>query len=100
VRAMMRRRTVWIMAIGCGLSVANLYYSQPLLADMADYFHVSARQMGVATTVAQVGYALGLLFFVPLGDLLERRGFILVMLGAVTLVSVHRYCVSSVKDVA
>jgi predicted MFS family arabinose efflux permease len=82
---MMSRRTVWIMAIGCGLSVANLYYSQPLLADMAGYFRVTARQMGVATTVAQVGYALGLLLFVPLGDLLERRGFILVMLAAVTL---------------
>jgi predicted MFS family arabinose efflux permease len=56
-----------------------------LLAEIAEDFHVTARQMGVATTIAQVGYALGLLFFVPVGDLLERRGFILVMQAAVTL---------------
>ncbi|MFO0888904.1 MAG: MFS transporter [Isosphaeraceae bacterium] len=79
------RRTIRIMAVGCGLSVANLYYSQPLLVDIGQAFGVGDREMGLATMLSQVGYAAGLLGFVPLGDMLERRGFILVMLGAVTL---------------
>jgi predicted MFS family arabinose efflux permease len=70
------------MAAACGITVANLYYSQPLLAEMARQFNVSQRQMGIVSALTQVGYALGLLFFVPLGDVLERRRLILVMLGA------------------
>src|SRR5436853_5692900 len=77
-------RTVWVLAAGCGLAVANLYFAQPLLADLADAFGVPAARMGLAATLAQVGYGLGLLFFVPLGDAVERRGLILTMLLAVT----------------
>lgn len=82
---MIERRTLRAMAVGCGLSVANNYYAQPLLADMGRYFHVDDRRMGLVAMLAQVGYATGLLLFVPLGDRLERRGFILAMLGAVTV---------------
>jgi predicted MFS family arabinose efflux permease len=78
------RRTVWVLAAGCGLAVANLYYAQPLLANLAGEFDVPAGRMGLAATLAQVGYGLGLLFFVPLGDVLERRGLILAMLLAVS----------------
>src|SRR3954470_9339437 len=78
------RRTVWVLAVGCGLAVANLYYAQPLLADLADAFEVPAGRMALAATLAQVGYGLGLLLFVPLGDALERRGLIVAMLLAVT----------------
>jgi predicted MFS family arabinose efflux permease len=81
---MTSRWTVGIMAVGCGLSVANLYYNQPLLAQMGHDFSVSAQQMGVVSTLGQAGYGLGLLLFVPLGDLLERRRLILTMLGATT----------------
>ena len=73
------------MAVGSGLAVANNYYAQPLLADMGHYFGVSDRRMGLVAMLSQVGYATGLLLFVPLGDRLERRSFILVMLGAVTV---------------
>src|SRR3954471_860089 len=82
---MLRRRTLWAMAVGCGLAVANLYYAQPLLADMGRYFGTTDRRMGLVAMLSQVGYALGLLLFVPLGDRLERRSFILTMLGAVTV---------------
>lgn len=82
---MIERRTLWAMAVGCGLSVANNYYAQPLLAEMGRYFAVDDRRMGLVAMLAQVGYATGLLLFVPLGDRLERRGFILAMLGAVTV---------------
>jgi predicted MFS family arabinose efflux permease len=82
---MIERKTLAAMAAGCGLSVANNYYAQPLLADMGRYFSVPDRRMGLIVMLSQVGFALGLLLFVPLGDRLERRSFILVMLGAVTL---------------
>ncbi|MFO0929684.1 MAG: MFS transporter [Gemmataceae bacterium] len=76
-------RTVWVLAVGCGLAVANLYFAQPLLAELAEAFDVPAGRMGLAATLAQVGYGLGLLFFVPLGDAVERRGLIVAMLLAV-----------------
>src|SRR4051812_942143 len=78
------RRTVAVLAVGCGLAVANLYFAQPLLADLAREFGVPAGQMGLAATLSQVGYGLGLLLIVPLGDALERRGLIVAMLLAVT----------------
>ncbi|MDP4126459.1 MAG: MFS transporter [Bacillota bacterium] len=74
-----------ILAISCGMSVANLYYSQPLLADMAQTFQVSARQMGTISMLTQTGYALGLFLFVPLGDIKEKKRLILYLLGAVSL---------------
>ncbi|KUO74208.1 MAG: MFS transporter permease [Desulfosporosinus sp. BRH_c37] len=76
---------LWVMAIGCGASVANLYYCQPLLADMAQTFHVSAGQIGNISMLTQLGYALGLFLFVPLGDMRERRRLIVIMLFAVTV---------------
>jgi predicted MFS family arabinose efflux permease len=69
-----------IMAIGSGIAVANLYYIQPLLADIGRTFAVSASAMGVVVMLAQLGFATGMLFFVPLGDISERRRLILVML--------------------
>lgn len=69
------------MAIACGITVANLYYNQPLLALLAREFHTSARAVGLIPTLTQVGYALGILLLVPMGDLLERRRLIVIMMG-------------------
>src|SRR5262245_15299002 len=77
-------RTLWALTIGCGLAVANLYYAQPLLPDIAAGFGVSDRLAGLAVTLAQVGYAAGMLLLVPLGDVLERRSLILATLLAVS----------------
>jgi predicted MFS family arabinose efflux permease len=73
-----------VLAVASGVAVANLYYAQPLLAGLATTFRVPADTMGLAATLAQVGYGLGLFFLVPLGDILERRGLILGLLAAVT----------------
>jgi predicted MFS family arabinose efflux permease len=72
-----------VMAVSCGLSVANLYYSQPLLADIQRDFGVSVREAGLIPMLTQVGYATGMLFFVPLGDMAEGRRLITTMLAAV-----------------
>jgi predicted MFS family arabinose efflux permease len=79
------RRLVLVMAIACAVSVANLYYIQPLLASMGDEFAVSAGQIGFVATMAQIGYACGLLLIVPLGDNYNQRKLIVGMLGAVTI---------------
>ncbi|HEY9261172.1 MFS transporter [Chitinophaga sp.] len=73
------RWNILIMALCTGLIVANIYYSQPLLVLMSDEFGVSESNAGQVTFFTQVGYALGLLFCVPLGDKLERKSQIVVM---------------------
>ena len=78
------RRLVWILAIACALAVANLYYIQPLLADIAHSFAVSESAVGFIATLTQLGYAAGLLFLVPLGDAINRRDLITYTLFAVT----------------
>lgn len=70
------RTTTLIFAIAAGLSVANIYYAQPLLGAMARDFGISPGAIGLVVTLTQVGYALGLIFIVPLGDLLDRRRLI------------------------
>lgn len=77
----MNRSIYWIMALAAGLVVANNYYNQPLLVDFARTFHATERQTGAVSVAAQLGYALGLLLFVPLGDKLERRALIGTLLG-------------------
>jgi predicted MFS family arabinose efflux permease len=69
----MDRRLVLLLAVACGATVANLYYAQPLLDVIARDLGVSAGAAGLLVTSSQVGYAAGLVFLVPLGDLLNRR---------------------------
>jgi len=66
-------RLVLLMAIACGAAVANIYYAQPLLSTIAQEFSISDGTAGLLVTASQVGYAIGLVLLVPLGDLLERR---------------------------
>lgn len=69
----MTRTVALVMAVACGMTVANLYYCQPLLDLISGGFGVSQGTASLAVTLTQVGYAAGLLFLVPLGDLLENR---------------------------
>ncbi|KLU25842.1 MFS transporter [Caballeronia mineralivorans PML1(12)] len=69
----MKQSIYWVMALAAGLVVANNYYNQPLLVDFAHTFRVTEGQAGVISVAAQAGYALGLLFFIPLGDKVELR---------------------------
>jgi predicted MFS family arabinose efflux permease len=65
--------TILLMAVGCGIDVADNYYHQPLLPQMAHGVHASEAWAGYLPALNQAGFALGLLLFVPLGDRLERR---------------------------
>ena len=76
------RRLVWLMAVTAGAVVANNYYNQPLLSEIAAEFGTSERSASLIATLTQVGYAMGLLFLLPLGDMLERRRILTVLLLA------------------
>jgi len=69
-----------IMSVASGLTAANLYYSQPLLEELSRFFHVTPTMIGTSSMLIQIGYALGLVFLVPLGDIKERRSLIMTML--------------------
>lgn len=79
------RRLLWLLAVAACLTVANLYYSQPLLPLIGGALHASPRGAGLISTATQVGYAVGMLLLVPLGDSLERRRLIVVMTAAVAV---------------
>ncbi|BDG09962.1 MFS transporter [Anaeromyxobacter paludicola] len=79
------RTQLAVLAVTAGVSVANLYYLQPLLALVGRDLGASLRELGLVSMLTQLGYAAGLFLFVPLGDALERRGLMLWLLGAVTV---------------
>jgi predicted MFS family arabinose efflux permease len=69
---------VLLLAVGAGLSVASLYYAQPILGILAADLRVGEREIGLIPTLTQLGYALGILLLAPLGDRYDRRHIILV----------------------
>ncbi|OON62854.1 MFS transporter [Massilia sp. KIM] len=84
------RGLVLLLAAAAGIIVANLYYAQPLVAPIAAAIGMPPGLAGLVVTLTQIGYALGLLFIVPLGDLVENRRLVvtgLVALGAALLLT-------------
>ncbi len=76
----------WIIlsfAIACGVTVANLYYAQPLIGPISEAFHLDISVSGLIVTMIQLGYVIGLIFLAPLGDLVENKTLILTALCAV-----------------
>lgn len=74
------RPLLLLLAVACGAAVGNLYWAQPLLDVIARDLHASTGAAGWLVTVTQLGYALGILLIVPLGDRLNRRRLIPLML--------------------
>lgn len=72
------KKVLWLMAIGAGLVVANNYYNQPLLGMIAKEFDVSEAVASKVAMFTQIGYAVGLLFIIPLGDMFRRKRIILI----------------------
>lgn len=83
---------LWMLAIISGLSVANLYYNQPLLNRISADLGVSEFTANLIPMTTQIGYALGLLFIIPLGDLYNRKhiivvNFLLLMIATCSIAS-------------
>lgn len=80
---------ILLLSITCGVVVANMYYIQPIGTKVAASLSVSTSAVGILTMLTQLGYALGLLFLVPLGDVVDRPKLIIrmVALSAVSLLA-------------
>ncbi|WP_298216276.1 MFS transporter [Acidocella sp.] len=76
------RLLVGLMAASCGLIVANIYYSQPLVGLIGPQLHMSGRAEGLIVSLTQLGYAAGMIFLVPLGDLMENRALVVATVSA------------------
>ncbi len=79
------RWIIFVLAMGAGFSVAAIYYAQPLLPLMGSDLHLTIDGMGLVPTLTQAGYALGILFLLPLGDRYDRRRLILAKCAALAL---------------
>lgn len=77
------RELTWLLSVACAVAVGNLYWIQPLLTEIAEEFNISSAAAGNLVTATQVGYASGVLLLVPLGDSLNRKRLVpMVMIGA------------------
>ncbi len=74
-----------LMAVACGVIVANIYYAQPLVGPISQALGLSPSAAGLIVTMCQIGYGLGLLLVVPLGDLFENKRLVLCSVGICTL---------------
>ncbi|MBE7219128.1 MAG: MFS transporter [Caulobacteraceae bacterium] len=75
------RGLILLMAAACAVVVANIYYVQPIVGIVSRDYGLSVAMSGLLVTVTQLGYAAGLLFIVPLGDIVENRTLIVVTLA-------------------
>ncbi|WP_054027057.1 MFS transporter [Bacillus sp. FJAT-28004] len=86
----MSRYVTLLFAVACGMSVANIYYAQPLLNNLSIEFGIDYSTIGILITITQIFYGLGLLLLVPLGDLLNQRRLIIgqMLLSVIALIIV------------
>ncbi|CAH1226393.1 sugar efflux transporter [Paenibacillus allorhizoplanae] len=76
---------MFLLAAACGLIVANLYYSQTLVGPISSDLSLPSGSAGLIVTITQIGYVAGLLFIVPLSDMLENRRLIVALLAFIVL---------------
>jgi len=99
----LKSSTLWIMTIATGLVVANLYYNQPLLGDIANTYHVNSGKAGQVSMLTQIGYAVGMLLIVPLADMFKRKQLmvidfafvIIALLAAASAPNIHILLIAS-----
>lgn len=89
-QVILTRPVIVLLALCSGLSVANIYYAQPLLDSISHEFGITLSSIGIMVTITQIFYAAGLLLLVPMGDLLNRRKLIAgqMILSAIALLTV------------
>jgi predicted MFS family arabinose efflux permease len=81
-------RTVRVMSVACAVSVANIYYCQPLLSNIGHSLGVPNSEVGYLPMWTQAGTAIGMMAFVPLGDMFPRRRLIVTMCLATTVAAI------------
>jgi len=77
--------TRFLLAISCGALVANIYYAQPIAEFISKDLNMSSNMSGLLITLTQIGYALGLFFLVPMGDLFKNKSLIVTLLVLTTI---------------
>ncbi|GAB1158590.1 MFS transporter [Paenibacillus illinoisensis] len=91
------RWLVFLLAASCGLIVANLYYAQTVIGPISDSTGLSPAAAGLIVTLTQVGYVIGLLFIVPLSDIMENRrlvtSFLVLLVVALTAAAFSTHAV-------
>ncbi len=89
-RPLLSSATLFLFAAASGLAVANVYFAHPLLDMMADDFGLNRSTAGLIVAASQLGYAIGLIFLVPLGDLFNRRKLIVThfLLSVLALIAI------------
>lgn len=89
-RPLLSSTTLFLFAAASGLAVANVYFAHPLLDVMADDLGLKRSTAGLIVAASQLGYAIGLIFLVPLGDLFNRRKLIIThfLLSVLSLIAI------------
>ncbi len=85
------------LGLACAVGVSTIYYNQPLLEEIGHTYGVTSGHTGFIAVATQVGYAVGLLGFVPLGDVLERRSLMMRMYAAVAIALLLVACAPSLS---
>lgn len=78
-QAVASKGQIFVMAAVAGVTVANIYYSQPILAEIARSMHASEAEVGNLPVLTQFGYGLGLFLLTPLGDMIDRKKLVVVL---------------------
>jgi len=81
----LKSSTILLMAVAAGITVANIYYNQPILKEMAISLNASDAEIGRVSMFSQIGYGLGMFFLIPLGDMVNRKRLILMLLLSLTV---------------
>lgn len=84
-RPVLRQGQVLAMALTTGVTVANLYYNQPILAEIAASLGIKEVEAGYLPVLTQAAYAVGLFFLAPLGDMIDRKKLVLILQGMLCL---------------
>jgi predicted MFS family arabinose efflux permease len=84
----LKSSTILLMAVAAGITVANIYYNQPILKEMAISLHASDTEIGRVSMFSQLGYGLGMFFLIPMGDMVNRKRLILLLMLSLATVLV------------
>lgn len=76
---MITKKQIFVMSATAGISVANIYYNQPILSNISNDLNISHLAVGNLPTFSQVGYGLGLFFVTALGDKIDRKKLIIIL---------------------